>query len=96
MGTASASPGFWAATPLPDGRTRHERPFGWAKPLGDGETLWVLTSTPGEVSVNGVALGVRCEVRVSMKLLSRNRLVIVTDGEMGEVALEVRQGERPA
>ena len=82
--------GFWTATPTADGRTEHARNFGRPRTLDPGETLWVVTATPGEVSINGVALGSGGEVQVGIDLQPRNRLAIVTAGELGEVALEVR------
>ena len=82
--------GFWTATPTADGRVEHARSFGRPRTLGEGETLWVVTATPGEVSINGVALGTGSEVQVGVELQPRNRLAIVTAGELGDVALEVR------
>jgi len=82
--------GFWTAAPTPDGRTAHTRSFGRPRTVGEGETVWVVTATPGDVSVNGVLLGVGVEVLVGVELLPRNRLTIVTAGELGEVAIEVR------
>ena len=82
--------GFWTATPTADGRTEYARPFGKPRTLGEGEELWVVTATLGEVGVNGVLLGSGIELRVGVELLPRNRLTIVTAGELGEVAIEVR------
>ena len=89
--------GFWVATPTADGRVEHCRSFGRPRTQGEGKTLWVVTATPGDVSINGVALGSGVEVMVSVELEPRNRLAIVTAGELGEVALEVRSipGETP-
>ena len=88
--------GFWTATPTADGRVEHARSFGRPRTLGEGETLWVVTATPGEVSVNGEFLGSGVEVMVGVELLPRSRLAIVTTSGLGEVALEVRAspGER--
>ena len=90
--------GFWTATPTADGRVEYARNFGRPRTADAGETLWVVTATPGDVSVNGVALGHAVEVLVGVELQPRNRLVIVTAGQLGEVALEVRTvpGEPPA
>ena len=90
--------GFWTATPTADGRVEHARSFGKPRTSDATETLWVVTETPGEVSVNGVPLGHGVEVLIGVELQSRNRLAIVTDAELGEVALEVRTvpGEPPA
>ena len=82
--------GFWVATPTADGRVEHSRSFGKPRTVEAGETLWVVTATPGEVSVNGVLLGCGVEVRIGVELQPRNRLAIVTAGELGEVAIEVR------
>ena len=82
--------GFWTATPTADGRVEHARNFGKPRAVGEGETLWVVTVTHGEVSVNGVALGSGVEVRIGVELQPRNRLAILTAGELGEVAIEVR------
>lgn len=82
--------GFWVSTPTADGRVEYTRSFGQPRTLGAGESLWVVTATPGEVSVNGVAMGSGGEVMVGVELLPRNRLTIVTAGELGEVAIEVR------
>jgi len=83
--------GFWTATPTADGRVEHVRSFGRPRTAEVGETLWVVTTVPGEVSVNGVSVGSGVEVLVGVELQPRNRLAIVTAGELGEVAIEVRQ-----
>ena len=82
--------GFWVATPTADGRVEHVRSFGKPRTVVAGETVWVVTATPGEVSVNGVSVGSGVEVLVGVELQPRNRLAIVTAGELGEVAIEVR------
>jgi len=83
--------GFWTATPTADGRVEHARRFGKPRTVEAGETVWVVTATPGDVSVNGVSVGSGVEVCVGVELQARNRLTIVTAGELGEVAIEVRQ-----
>jgi uncharacterized protein (DUF2249 family) len=87
--------GFWEATPLADGRTRHVRRFGKPRTLDPGETAWVVgDANPGPVVVflNGEEIG-RAEAgpfafEVTARLQARNELAI--EGALGEVALEVR------
>lgn len=85
--------GFWEATPLADGRTRHVRRFGKPRTLDPGETAWVVGDTgPATVFLNGEEIG-RVEAgpfafEVTARLQTRNELAI--DGALGEVALEIR------
>lgn len=99
--------GFWTASPLPDGRTRHARPFGAPRPGDLGETVWVVgESLPGPVSValNGTVLGEAANgfaFDVTGTLQPRNELVVETPSAdpPETVAVEIRSShspERPA
>ena len=87
--------GFWEATPLDGGRTRHVRRFGKPRTLDPDETAWVVCDAaagPATVFLNGEEIG-RAEAgpfafEVTARLRTRNELAI--EGSLGEVALEVR------
>lgn len=87
--------GFWEATPLDGGRTRHVRRFGKPRTLDPGETAWVVSDAvpgPATVFLNGEEVG-RAEAgpfafEVTARLRTRNELAI--EGEPGEVVLEIR------
>ncbi|HET6576468.1 MAG TPA: hypothetical protein VFG68_22905 [Fimbriiglobus sp.] len=85
--------GFWEATPLADGRTRHVRRFGKPRTLDPGETAWVVGDAgPATVYLNGEMIGqseaAPFAFEVTARLQTRNELAI--EGTLGEVALEVR------
>ena len=85
--------GFWEATPLADGRTRHVRRFGKPRTLDPGETAWVVGDAgPATVFLNGEEIGYAdvgpFAFEVTSRLQTRNELAI--EGELGEVALEIR------
>ncbi len=87
--------GFWTATPLPDGRTRHTRHFGEPR-TSQGETVWVVgePTGPAQVSVNGQLLGSTSgpfALEVTGRLRPRNELAIETaEKDLGEVGIAIR------
>ena len=85
--------GFWEATPLADGRTRHVRRFGKPRTLDPGETAWVVGDAgPAAVFLNGEEVG-RVEAgpfafEVTERLQPRNELAI--EGRALARRLEIR------
>lgn len=87
--------GFWKASELPDGRTRHTRHFGEPR-TSPGEKVWVIGEVVGtaRVFVNGQLLGESAEkfaFEVTGQLSPRNELSIESAGKsIGEVGIEIR------
>lgn len=89
--------GFWQVT-TDDGVVRsYSRKFGRPRVDDAGERVWLVGEAgPGLVVLNGVALGV-IEARafafdVTERLAARNEVVIASASELGEVAVEIRNG----
>lgn len=88
--------GFWTATPLSGGVTRHTRPFHWPRPVPPGESVWVVATVAGptRVLVNGECVGEVTEPGDAAfplpALAPRNEVAVETAGELGDVRLEVR------
>lgn len=85
--------GFWTASELPDGRTRHARRFGRPRTLDADETAWLVGVGVGRVFLNGEPLGEATgsfAFEVTAKLLPRNELALDGPAQPEDAALEIR------
>ena len=81
--------GFWEATPLTDGRTRHVRRFGRPRTLDPGETAWVVGDAgPAAVFLNGEEVGRAEAGPFAFEALLRPRVLPVPVMPPGAVAVK--------
>jgi len=90
----------WEITSGTGGTTRHARKFGWLRPLGVPERLWLICDhipSAAEVHLNGsplssLAAAAPLAIDITPLVQTRNEVVFAlpSDAPLGDVCLEVR------